>query len=134
MIIEKNLDKTVKSLIEFCFDDKYYQFNENYSESYTNASPFQAWRAGFREGVKMGLDQGNSIPPQDIMSKVHQHNLKILSIWQSVGADVEYGLYAMLGARIGCYNVTLNKEYDIERTRELDYCMNSNTYVFQYHL
>ena len=39
--------------VEFCFDDKYYQFNENYSESFTNESPFQAWRAGFREGVKL---------------------------------------------------------------------------------
>jgi hypothetical protein len=40
-----------------------------------------------------------------------------------VGADVENGRYAILGARVGCYNATLNDAYDIERTRDLDYCM-----------
>ena len=113
-----------RAKIDFCWTVPHENLHNVYSETVINASPEQAFLAGFREGVKMSLDQGNSIPPQDFMSKVHQHNLKILSIWQSVGADVEYGLYAMLGARIGCYNVTLNKEYDIERTRELDYCMN----------
>ena len=52
-----NADDT-KGLVEFCFDEMYYQFNDSYSISYTNASPFQAWRAGFREGVKMSLNEG----------------------------------------------------------------------------
>jgi hypothetical protein len=88
-----------------------------------NASPEQAFLAGFREGVKMSLDQGERIQPEDFMNRVHRQNLQTLVTWQSVGADVENGRYAVLGARVGCYNATLNDAYDIERTRDLDYCM-----------
>jgi hypothetical protein len=28
----------VKGAVEFCFDNRYYQFNDNYSESFTNAT------------------------------------------------------------------------------------------------
>jgi hypothetical protein len=59
MKTHENSDPTdTESTVEFCFDKKYYQFNECYSTSYINASPFQAWRAGFREGVKMSLNRG----------------------------------------------------------------------------
>ena len=109
--------------IDFCWTVPHENLHNVYSETVINSSPEQSFLAGFREGVKMSLDQGQRIPSSDFTSNVHKHNLKILSIWQSVGADVENGRYAMLGARIGCYNATLNNQYDIERTRELDYCM-----------
>ena len=57
------------------------------------------------------------------MNRVHRQNLQTLVTWQSVGADMDNGVYAILGARVGCYNATLNDAYDIERTRDLDYCM-----------
>jgi len=53
---EHSVDGDERGKVEFCFDDKYHQFNENYSVFYINATPWQAWRAGFREGVKMSLD------------------------------------------------------------------------------
>ena len=45
-------------------------------------------------------------------------NLKNLTTWMSVGADVENGQYAMLGARIGCYATTLGST-DVNQISDL---------------
>lgn len=112
-----------RAKIDFCWTVPHENLHNVYSETVIHASPEQAFLAGFREGVKMSLDQGERIPPEDFTSKVHRRNLQTLVTWQSIGADVDNGHYAILGARVGCYNATLNDAYDIERTRELDYCM-----------
>ena len=44
--------------VDFCWEDGYRNFPRVYSESIITGSPFQAWRAGFREGVKMTLLDG----------------------------------------------------------------------------
>jgi hypothetical protein len=106
-----------RSLVEFCFNDLYYQFNENFSTSYTNSSPFQAFRAGFREGVKMSLNQGASV--KDIKS-IWWQNYERLLIWCSVGADVENGLWSILGAREGCY-LTNCTDWDYTQVRDFEY-------------
>jgi hypothetical protein len=106
-----------KGLVEFCFDDKYYQFNENYSESFTNATPFQAWRAGFREGVKMSLDQGTRV--SDIR-RVYYQNYERLLIWCNIGADVPNGIWSMLGAREGCYKTNCT-DWDHANVRDFEY-------------
>ena len=107
----------VKGKVEFCFDDRYYQFNENYSESFTNATPFQAWRAGFREGVKMSLDQGAKVT--DIHT-IWWQNYHRLLIWSSVGADVKNGMWSILGAREGCY-LTNCTDWDYSQVRDFEY-------------
>jgi len=112
-----------RAKIDFCWTVPHENLHNVYSETVIHASPEQAFLAGFREGVKMGLDQGERIPPADFLTRVPQRNLQTLVTWQSVGADVENGRYAVLGARVGCYNATLNDAYDVERTRDLDYCM-----------
>jgi hypothetical protein len=114
---ENSDPEDTKGLVEFCFDDKYYQFNENYSESYTNATPFQAWRAGFREGVKMSLDQGAKVTD---LSTIWWQNYHRLLIWSSVGADVENGIWSILGAREGAY-MTNCTDWDYANVRDFDY-------------
>lgn len=109
-----------KGLVEFCFDDRYYQFNENYSTSYTNATPFQAWRAGFREGVKMSLDQGAKV---NSLKKTWWQNYQRLLIWCTIGADVENGLWSILGAREGCY-LTNCTNWDYANVRDFEYLTN----------
>jgi len=106
-----------KGLVEFCFDDKYYQFTENYSESFTNATPEQSWRAGFREGVKMSLDQGAKVSD---LKKIHWQNYNRLLIWCSVGVDVENGIWSILGAREGAY-LTNCTDWDYSNVRDFDY-------------
>jgi hypothetical protein len=39
----------------------------------------------------------------------------------SIGADVENGKWAMLGARCGCYMSTLDTNYDITLIRDLEF-------------
>jgi len=106
-----------KGKVEFCFDDKYYQFNDNYSTSFTNATPFQAWRSGFREGVKMSLDQGSKV---DNVRTVWWQNYQRLLIWSNIGADVENGLWSMLGAREGCYKINCT-DWDYSNVRDFEW-------------
>lgn len=106
-----------ESVLEFCFDPRYYQFNEHYSTSYINGSPFQAWRAGFREGVKMSLNRG--VKTDDVQS-VWWQNYQRLLIWMSIGADVKNGKWAMYGSRLGCY-LTNCTEWDHVNVRDFNY-------------
>ena len=114
---ENSNPNDTKGLVEFCFDEKYYQFNENYSESYTNGSAFQAFRAGFREGVKMSLDQGAKV--KDLKS-VWWQNYHRLLIWCNIGADVTNGLWSIYGAREGAY-LTNCTDWDYTNVRDFDY-------------
>ena len=105
--------------MEFCWKLNYIQLNDTFSEVHQTASPFQAFRAGFREGVKMSLNQGEHIKPEDFMKTIWGPNLRILSTWMTVGADVDNGKYAMLGARMGCYSTTVDTNEWIQ-VRDLD--------------
>jgi hypothetical protein len=117
---EHSIEGDERGKVEFCFDDKYYQFNENFSTSYTNATPQQAWRAGFREGVKMSLDQGARATD---IKKVYWQNFDRLRIWCSVGADVENGLWSILGAREGLYK-TMCRDWDYAEVRDFEWLNN----------
>jgi len=103
--------------VDFCFDHRYYQFNESFSTSLICSSPFQAWRAGFREGVKMSLDQGAK---SENIKNVWWQNYQRLLIWCNIGADVKNGEWAMLGAREGCY-LTACTDWDHNQVRDFDY-------------
>jgi hypothetical protein len=114
---ENSVEGDERGKVEFCFDEKYYQFNENYSESFTNGSDFQAWRAGFREGVKMSLNQGSKV---DNIRNIWWQNYHRLLIWCSVGADVKNGMWSILGAREGCY-LTNCTDWDYANVRNFKY-------------
>ena len=87
--------------VEFCFDPLYWAMHDCYSTTYPNGSPKHAWRAGFREGVKMCLDRGRKPSVSEFQERVHSRNLDHLSIWHNVGLDVEHGEWAIAGARMG---------------------------------
>lgn len=109
-----------ESVVEFCFDPRYYQMNDYYSTSYINGSPFQAWRAGFREGVKMSLDRGAKA--KDI-KQVWWQNYHRLLIWMTVGADVKNGKWAIYGSRLGCYKTNCT-DWDYINVRDFEYLTN----------
>lgn len=119
-----------KGAVEFCFDPRYYQFNQNFSTSYTNSTPFQAWRAGFREGVKMSLNEGARA---DDIKKIWWQNYQRLLIWCNIGADVENGLWSMLGAREGCY-LTNCTDWDYANVRDFEYLTEHWKTTHQDHL
>jgi hypothetical protein len=105
--------------VEFCFDPKYIAMHDCYSTTYPNATPFQAWRAGFREGVKMCLDRGVRPTLQEFEKRIHARNYDHLCIWQTVGLDVENGDWAIYGARLGTY-MTMLTEWDYKQVQNFD--------------
>jgi len=110
---------TKENQIDFCWGVPHENLHNVYSETVINTSPNQAFTAGYREGVKMSLDQGSSINPAEFVSKMYRPNLKCLTTWMSVGADVDNGKYAMLGARVGCWQTVIQK-FEPEVVRDLD--------------
>jgi len=89
--------------VDFCWEDGYRNFPLTFSESVITGSPFQAWRAGFREGVKMTLLDGVKVPPMEIKERIWWHNIHRLRMWSTVGAHEENGIYAVYGARLGTW-------------------------------
>lgn len=108
--------------VDFCWDLEYIQMNSCFSDVYNNSTPHQAWRAGFREGVKMALDQGIR-PSLGKFKNNHWKNLHRLYIWLMVGADVENGEWAILGARDGLYK-TMCTDWDYVNVRDFKYLNN----------
>jgi hypothetical protein len=100
-------DGSAENDVEFCFYPNYWSMHDCYSVTYPNATPFQAWRAGFREGVKMALDRGAKITVAEFEKRVNTRNYDNLCVWQSVGADVDNGFWAIYGARLGTYMIML---------------------------
>ena len=112
-----------RNQIEFCWDEDYVQMVNQFSITYPNGSPRQAFRAGFREGVKMSLNRGGKVNPREFKEQVWWGNYKRLITWCSVGADVTNGLWAMYGARLGCYMTNLT-DWDYVNVRDFEYLNN----------
>lgn len=105
--------------VDFCWDAKYIQMNSTYSDVYNNETPAQAWRAGFREGVKLSTDRGVRIAREEFKNN-HWRCLHWLYIWSMVGADVENGLWAIYGARKGLF-LTMCTDWDYIQVRDFEY-------------
>ena len=104
--------------VEFCFDPLYWAMHDCYSNTYPNGSAFQAWRAGFREGVKMCLQRGRKPTVAEFKNQVLR-NLDHLTIWHNIGADVEYGEWSVAGARQGTY-MTMLTNWDHTLVQDFD--------------
>jgi hypothetical protein len=119
MRTHENSDGSEANDVEFCFYPNYWAMNDCYSTTYPNATPFQAWRAGFREGVKMCLDRGAKPTLAEFETRVNNRNYDHLCIWQSVGADVDNGFWSMYGARLGTY-YTMLRDWDYRQVQDFD--------------
>ena len=119
MRTHENTDGRDETVVEFCFDPLYWPMYDCFSTTYPNGSAFHAWRAGFREGVKMCLNRGAKPTLAEFQQRVHQRNLDHLTIWHNIGADVEHGYWAMAGARQGTY-MTMLTEWDHRQVQDFD--------------
>lgn len=96
--------------VDFCLDSSdnlYWAMHDCYSTTYPNYTAFQAWRAGFREGVKMCLVAGKKPSIEQFKESVSSRNLNNLTIWHNVGRDVENGDWAIYGARYGTWQTMI---------------------------
>jgi hypothetical protein len=112
-------DGRAETEVEFCFDPLYWPMHDCWSTTYPNGSAFHAWRAGFREGVKMCLNRGVKPSVEQFRERVVQRNLDNLTVWHNVGADVEHGYWAMAGARQGTY-MTMLTNWDHRKVQWFD--------------
>lgn len=108
-------NSTDKNSVDFDFTT-YLQLNRHMSETHINASPLQAWRAGFREGVKLCMENGKIV---NDLSEINWRNYDRLWRWMHLGLDLENGLWAIYGARMAVYLALVTK-YDIANLRDFD--------------
>ena len=108
-----------RSQIDFCWNIPYLEIDKCFSTVYNNGSAFQAWRAGFREGVKMGLNEGKKPAAEEFLN-CYWKNLHRLYIWMMVGADLQYGEWAIFGARQGLAKLMFT-DWDYIQVRDFDH-------------
>lgn len=89
----------------------YLELNSVGSTTVVNSTQLQAFHAGFREGFKLA----HGVEYKDM----NWRNYDRLWRWMHVGADVENGLWAIYGARMGCH-LALSK-YDPSKIRDFDF-------------
>ena len=119
MQTHENTDGRDETVVEFCFDPLYWAMHDCYSTTYPNGDAQHAWRAGFREGVKMCLDRGRRPTLTEFRERVHGRNLDNLTVWHNVGLDVEHGAWAIAGARMGTYKTMLT-DWDYREVQDFD--------------
>jgi len=109
--------------IDFCWDLDYQQMNDIYCMNHPNSSPYQAFRGGFREGVKMSLADGKKVKsePGEFEKAIWHKNYVRLLIWATVGADVENGKWAVYGTRLGCKLCNLDPGFNHHNVRDYDW-------------
>lgn len=108
-----------RAQVDFCWEQGYKNFPRVYSDSIITGSAYQAWRAGFREGVKMTLLDGIKVPPQEIQERIWWHNIHRLRMWSTIGSHEENGIYAIYGARLGTW-LTNCTEWNYIEVRDFD--------------
>ena len=115
-------DGNDKSTVDFCLDSSdnlYWSMHDCYSTTYPDYTPFQAFRAGFREGVKMCLVGGVKPEIEAFRRSTSSRNLNHLTIWHNVGMDVDNGKWAILGSRLGTH-VTMLTDWDPQNVQWFD--------------
>lgn len=108
-----------KHSVDFCWQEDYRSQPEVMTTVYCNGSPYQAFRVGFREGVKLTLSGGLRVPASK-MKTLPKTNLRNIRIWSSVGVDRKNGIWAIYGARLGWRNM-LDDTFDHVQVRDYDW-------------
>lgn len=106
--------------IEFCWGLPYLSMRDCYSVTRPAASPFHAFRAGLREGVKMSLDRGQRLIPEGLFDRIWPGNAQRLLTWASIGADHPYGAWCIYGARQGI-QMAIDPEWDLGNVADYDW-------------
>lgn len=110
-----------RDAVDFCWDfNRYKELPGCFSDVYTNASPYQAFRVGFREGVKLSMEQGRVLPFEEWPTTMHAANFQRLLTWMTLGKDVENGVWSIYGARLAAYLLHY-ENFDVVQIRDYDW-------------
>ena len=118
--------------MDFCWGVPHENLHNCYSRTIINATPQQAFIAGFREGVKMSTEKGKPISPMEF-NRIWPTNLRILTTWCTIGADVENGKFAMLGARMGSFYTVVDHDNSDFNVSDLNSMADYFHYTVQPH-
>lgn len=122
MVTHEAASSEGKAVVDFCWDKKYTQLKPVFSLTDITSSAYHAWRAGYREGVKMPLVEGK--PPPDansIESFSYATCIQRLKQWVAVGRDRGFGSWAMLGALTGFCEVHVFRSVPLESVMDYDW-------------
>lgn len=102
--------QNVEALYDFCWTYRYMQIDFLASSVHCNASALQAFRSGYREGIKLTLTNGERA--ETFAQMADENSLAVMSrlnVWCSVGADMPNGWWAMFGARQAIFDNWVQK-------------------------
>ena len=71
----------------------------------------------------MSTDQGTRVRPDEFKQKIWWQNYNRLQTWCNIGSDIENGLWAIYGARLGC-KMTVLSEWDTNLISDYDWFKN----------
>lgn len=107
-----------RDAVDFCWDfNRYKEMPGCFSTVYTNASAYQAFRVGFREGVKLSMEQGRLLAFNEWSTTMHAANYQRLMTWMTVGNDVKNGAWSIYGARLAVYLLQF-EDFDFVNIRD----------------
>ena len=110
-----------RDAVDFCWDASRYKERPGcWSNVYTNGSAYQSFRVGFREGVKLSMDQGRILLFDEWSTQMHAANYQRLLTWMTIGADVEHGMWSVYGARLAVYLLQY-EDFDFVQIRDYDW-------------
>jgi len=108
--------------VDFHFTYRYWRLPTVVSENCFASTPYHAFRAGYREAVKLSLINGEKLDSWSKTQKQMTHRkLSRLLVWLSVGADVPNRLWAILGARMAIADVWVRRTTRPEQVAEYDF-------------
>jgi Glycosyltransferase family 28 C-terminal domain len=99
--------------LDFWDQPGYYAFRRCFSLNDTAGSELQAFRSGFREGIKLTRWNGIVKTPDDLKKLSGTIQFKRLVSWMVLGGDAPNGAWSMLGARMGCH-AALSSAFNVE--------------------
>jgi hypothetical protein len=114
--------KSESARTDFCFVYRYCGLDEIGSDNDFASTPFHAFRAGYREAVKLSLDSGQKTESWEAARiLIDFANWSRLLVWLSVGADVLNGLWAVYGARMGLIDFWVRHSVRPEEIADYDW-------------
>jgi hypothetical protein len=113
---------TGPSKVDFHYTYRYRRLPIVGSEHCFASTPYHAFRAGYREGIKLSLINGQKL---DCWSKTKEKmtgkNWSKLLVWLSVGADVPNGLWTIFGARMAIADLWVRRTTNPEQVSDYDF-------------
>lgn len=83
--------------------------------------PFHAFRAGYREAIKLSTGRGTGPPAPGRALTLSDRARRRITAWVTIGLDVEHGDWAIYGARRGLIDFWLGEMLTLDRLNDFAY-------------